>query len=79
MTDPDGHTISYTYNADNDVATETWMNPSGGSALNVITYTYNADREVTKISDNFSTYEYNYNGDGNETSFSDTGTPGLPM
>jgi RHS repeat-associated protein len=79
VTDPDGHTISYTYNADNEELTETWMNPSGGSPLDVITYTYNADSEVTKIQDNHSADEFSYNGDGDETSFSDTGTSGLPQ
>ena len=76
MTDPDGHTISYSYNADNEETTETWMNPSGGSALDVITLYIQRRRRVTKVQDNNSAYEYTYNGDGDETSFSDAGTPG---
>jgi YD repeat-containing protein len=70
-------TISYSYDADNRETTKTWANPSGGSPLDVVTYTYNSDGEVTKISDDYSSYEYNYNADGEETSFSDTGTSGL--
>jgi RHS repeat-associated protein len=78
VTDPDGHTISYVYDADNEVKTETWMNPSGGSALNVITYTYNADGDVTQIQDANSKYAYSFNADNEETSQSDLGTTGVP-
>jgi RHS repeat-associated protein len=78
VVDPDGHTISYSYDADNRELTETWMNPSGGSALNVITYVYDADGELTKVSDNNATYSYGYNPAGEETSQVDSGTAGLP-
>jgi hypothetical protein len=47
---------------------ETWVNPSGGSALDLITYTYNADIELTQVSDNNSKYEYTYNAEGEVTS-----------
>ena len=58
--------------------TETWVNPSGGTPLDVVTYTYNADGEVTKVSDNNATYEYTYNAEGEVTSQGDVGSPDLP-
>ncbi len=76
--DPDGHTIDYGYNADNEETTETWVNPLGGSALDIITYTYNGDGEVTKVSDNNATYEYSYNAEGEVTSQGDVGSANLP-
>jgi len=77
VTGPDGHTVSYTYDGDNRETSETWVNPSGGSALNVISYTYDADGELTKVSDNYATYSYTYNSAGEQTTASDTGTTGL--
>jgi RHS repeat-associated protein len=78
VTDPDNHTISYSYDADNEENTETWMNPSGGSPLNVVTYTYNADGDVTQVQDDVSKYEYGYNADNEVTSQSNLGTTGVP-
>ena len=77
-TDPDGHEITYAYDADNEVTGETWVNPSGGTALDVFDYTYNADGELTAVSDDNSAYQYTYNADGEETSQSDVGSPDLP-
>ena len=37
-TDPDDHTITYSYNADNEETGETWVNPSGGTPLDVFDY-----------------------------------------
>ncbi len=76
--DPDGHTIDYGYNADNEETTETWVNPLGGSALDIITYTYNGDGEMTEVSDNNATYEYTYNAEGEVTSQGDVGSANLP-
>ena len=78
VTDPDGHTITYSYDADNEVTGETWVNPSGGSPLDVFDYTYNADGELTAVSDNNSAYQYTYNADGEVTSQADVGSPDLP-
>ena len=64
--DPDDHTITYAYNADNQVTGETWVNPSGGTPLDVFDYTYNADGELTAVSDNNSAYQYAYNAHGEE-------------
>ena len=78
VVDPDGHTIQYTYDGDNRETLETWVNPLGGSALNLITYTYNADSELTAVSDDNSSYEYTYNAEGEVTSQGDVGSPHLP-
>ena len=48
---PDDHTITYSYNADNEETGETWVNPSGGTPLDVFDYGYNADGELTSVSD----------------------------
>ena len=77
-TDPDDHTITYAYNADNQVTGETWVNPEGGTPLDVFDYTYNDDGELTAVSDNNSSYQYTYNADGEETSQGDVGSPDLP-
>ena len=66
--DPDGHEITYSYDADNEVTGETWVNPAGGTPLDVFDYTYNADGELTAVSDDNSAYQYTYNADGEETS-----------
>ncbi len=44
--DPDGHTITYSYDADNRETGETWVNPEGGTPLDVFTTTYDADGNV---------------------------------
>ena len=77
-TDPDDHTITYSYDADNEETGETWVNPSGGTPLDVFDYTYNADGELTAVSDDNSAYQYTYNADGEETSQGDVGSPDLP-
>ena len=73
MTDPDDHAITYSYDADNEETGETWVNPSGGTPLDVFNYTYNADGELTAVSDDNSAYQYTYNADGEETSQADVG------
>ena len=57
---------------------ETWVNPSGGTAIDVFGYSYNADGELTAVSDDNSSYQYAYNADGEETSQGDVGSPHLP-
>jgi RHS repeat-associated protein len=79
VTDADGHTVTYSYDGDYHITGETWVNPSGGSPLDVVTYTYDADGDMTAVSDNNASYQYTYNGDNEVTSFSDTGTSGLPQ
>jgi len=79
VTDANGHTVTYSHDGDNRVTGETWVNPSGGSPLNIITYTYDADCNMTQVADNNTSYQYTYNGDNEVTSFSDTGTPSLPQ
>ena len=78
VTDPDDHTITYSYDADNEETGETWVNPSGGTPLDVFDYSYNADGELTAVSDDNSAYQYTYNADGEETSQADVGSPDLP-
>ena len=78
VTDPDDHTITYSYNADNEETGETWVNPSGGTPLDVFDYGYNADGELTSVSDDNSAYQYTYNADDEETSQADVGSPDLP-
>ena len=78
ITDPDDHTISYTYNADNDETGETWVNPSGGTPLDVFRLHIQRRRGADAVSDDNSSYEYTYNAEGEETSQSDAGSPDLP-
>ena len=61
--DPDGHTITYSYDADNRETGETWVNPEGGTPLDVFTTTYDADGNVTSIGDDNSSYSYTYDAD----------------
>ena len=61
--DPDGHTITYSYDADNRETGETWVNPEGGTPLDVFTTTYDADGNVTSIGDDNSSYAYTYDTD----------------
>ncbi len=77
-TDPDDRTSTYSFDADNEETGETWVNPSGGTAIDVFEYTYNADGELTAVSDDNSSYQYAYNADGEETSQGDVGSPHLP-
>ena len=37
--DPDGHTIQYTYNADNEETSETWVNPAAARTTSSTTPT----------------------------------------
>ena len=76
--DPDGHEIQYGYDADNRETTETWVNPEGGTPLDVFDFTYDDDGELTAVSDDNSEYQYTYNADGEETSQGDAGSPDLP-
>ena len=71
-TDADGRTITYGYNAIGQETSETWV---GGSYT--ATYQYNAAGELTEASDPYSTYTYTYDADGQETSVSNAGTPGV--
>jgi RHS repeat-associated protein len=76
--DPDGHEITYAYDADNEMTGETWVNPAGGTPIDVFHFTYNSDGELTAVSDDNSAYQYAYNADGEETSQADVGSPDLP-
>ena len=78
--DPDGHTITYSYDADNDQTGETWVNPLGGSPLNVVTMTYDADGNMTGIGDDNSSYTYTYDDDNRlESETADyTAAPDVP-
>ena len=58
---------------------ETWVNPGGGSALNLVTITYDADGDVTQIKDANTNYQYTYNADDEVSTFADNGTTGLPL
>ncbi len=61
--DPDGHTITYSYDADNRETGETWVNPEGGTPLDVFTTAYDAAGNVTSIGDDNSSYAYTYDTD----------------
>ncbi len=82
-TDADGRRTTYSYNADGDPTGETWVNPSGGSPLDVITYTYDADDELTGVTDNFATLTFTYDSGGNlvtdSTSGPGTGQPSVTL
>ena len=77
--DPNSHQITYSYDADNEETGETWVNPCGGSALNLVTITYDADGDVTQIKDANTNYQYTYNADDEVSTFADNGTTGLPL
>ena len=64
----DGRTITQSFNADNEMAGQTWVNPSGGTPLDVFNYGYNADGDLTSVSDDNGAYQYTYNADDEETS-----------
>ncbi|HVC96084.1 MAG TPA: hypothetical protein VND64_20545, partial [Pirellulales bacterium] len=51
---------------------------SGGTAIYTIAYAYNADSAVTSASDPDSSYAYTYNGLGEVTSLTNSGTPNMP-
>jgi YD repeat-containing protein len=57
---------------------ETWVNPAGGTPIDVFHFTCNSDGELTAVSDDNSAYQYAYNADGEETSQADVGSPDLP-
>jgi RHS repeat-associated protein len=76
--DPDGHEIRYGYDDDNRPTTETWVNPTGGTPLDVFTTTYDPAGNVTSISDNNSAYAYTYDDTNRLTSVDNAGTPGVP-
>jgi YD repeat-containing protein len=77
--DPNSHQIAYSYDADGDETGETWVNPGGGSPLNIVTVTYDADGDVTKLQDANTNYQYTYNADDEVSTFADNGTTGLPL
>ena len=77
--DPNSHTITYSYDGDNRETGETWVNPGGGSALNLVTITYDADGDITQIKDANTNYQYTYNADDEVSTFADNGTTGLPL
>ncbi len=79
VTDPNSHTITYSYKADNEETGETWVNPGGGSALNLVTITYDADGATTQVQDANTNYQYTYNADDEVSTFADNGTTGLPL
>jgi RHS repeat-associated protein len=79
VTDPNSHTITYSYDADNEETGETWVNPMGGSALNLVTITYDADGDTTQVHDANANYQYTYNADDEVSTFADNGTTGLPL
>ena len=58
---------------------ETWVNPGGGSPLNIVTITYDADGDVTHLQDANTNYQYTYNADDEVSTFADNGTTGLPL
>ena len=61
--DPDVHTITYSYDADDRETGETWVNPEGGTPLDVVTMTYDAAGNMTGIGDDSSSYTYTYDAD----------------
>ena len=79
VTDPNSHTITYSYDGDNRETGETWVNPGGGSPLNLVTITYDADGDMTQIKDANSAYQYTYNADDELSTAADNGTTGLPL
>ena len=79
MTDPNSHTITYSYDADDEETGETWVNPMGGSALNLVTITYDADGDVTQVQDANTDYQYTYIADDEVSTVADNGTTGLPL
>ena len=79
VTDPNSHTITYSYNGDNEEIGETWVNPGGGSPLNIVTVTYDADGDITHLQDANTNYQYTYNADDEVSTFADNGTTGLPL
>ncbi len=61
--DPDSQTTTYGYDADDRETGETWVNPAGGTPLDVFTTTYDAAGNVTSIGDANSSYTYTYDAD----------------
>jgi RHS repeat-associated protein len=82
-TDADGRRTTYAYDADGDRTGETWVNPSGGSPLDVITYRYDADNELTGASDSYATLTFTYDSGGNQltaaTSGPGSGQPSITL
>jgi RHS repeat-associated protein len=94
MTDPLGNSITYAYDAANEVTSSTDRN---GRTINLgydqasrltgetwvggsytATYTYDKDSELTKAQDPFSSYTFGYDSLGNLATVSNAGTPGMP-
>jgi RHS repeat-associated protein len=78
VVDPDGHTIQYKYDADNRETTETWVNPQGGTAIDVFTTTYDNNGNVASISDNYSKYAFTYDSNNRVLTVDNSGTPNVP-
>ena len=77
--DPNSHQITYSYDGDNRETGETWVNPMGGAALNLITISYDPDGDITRIRDAHSDSQYTYNADDEVSTAADNGTTGLPL
>ena len=75
-TDADNRTTTYKYNLDDQLTGEKWYNAQG-SVVNVVAYAYNSLGDLTSESDDFSSYTYQYDSLGRQTSVT-SDNPGQP-
>src|SRR5207247_1228146 len=76
--DREDRETDYAYDADNRPTTETWVNPGGGTPLDVFTTTCDAAGRVTGVSDANSSYAYTYDDANRLETVDNSGTPDVP-
>ena len=78
MVNADDQTITYSYDSDGDETGQTWLNPLGGSALDLVTITYDADGEMTQIQRRQHRLSVHVQRRRRGEHVPDAGSPGLP-
>jgi YD repeat-containing protein len=66
-TDRNGRVTQYVYDADGRPTNETWVNPQGGSPLDVFSTVYDVAGRVTSVADANGAYAYTYDADNRLT------------
>lgn len=77
-TDRDNRVTQYGFGPDNRPMTETWVNPLGGAALNLITMTYDAAGRETGVNDVYSDYASTCDDANHLKTVDNAGTPNDP-